>query len=393
MPHGSVPVAGAVIERKFVRAWKSETATDGSGNVAPRAIERSSLLDLLLPHRVVIDQTVVIQHLGKTLKAWPLVERESDLNNGLDGKQIRIWRRLKSDPTRRGKVFGIRKFDLAKAHWMSLSRPNNAAATADGDYLPLDHSVAESYRRQEPIGCEGLYAASALASFAGKSGGVMLNNLSCFGCSAGCEGRYAGDLLVAARCIQTNIDWLSRLNIGRQCGFGQTGTTIAKTSNDLVHVEAHAMKRCYGPSGAEHSGATLGYGGGAVRDDSPCVKSWLNSTASGLAVGSATVLTGIGKALKWQTAKVSKRAMGELGVALTASTTARDTLAWLLSQAANLCKEIGVQIKGLISAILSFLGCTLVSLIEVTVALVRWALKLLVQSLRTVAMRALAPVS
>ena len=352
MPHGGVPVAGAVIERKFDRAWKSETATDGSGKVAPPTIERSSLLDLRAPHRVVIDQTVVIQHLGKTLKAWPLVERENDLSNGLDGMPIRTRCRLKSDLKRRGKAFGIRKFDLAKAHWMRLSRPKNAAATADGGYLPLDHLVVESYWRQEPIGGEGLYAAIGLASFAGKSGGVTLNNLPCFGCLAGCEGRYAGDLLVAARGIQTNIDWLSRLNIGRQCGFGQTGMTITKTSNELVSVEAHAMKRGYGPSGAEHSGATLGHGGGAVRDDSARVKSRLNSTASGLALGSATVLTGIGKALKWQTAKVSKRAMGGLGVALTASTTARDTLAW-----------------------------------------VRWALKLLVQILRTVAMRALAPVS
>lgn len=107
-----VPVAGAVVERKFNWAWKSETGTDrtttyAKGGFAPPAIERSSLLGSLLPHEVVIDQTLLIQHGGKTYKAWALFKRDYDLNSELDGKLIRITCRLESAPARRGNVVGI----------------------------------------------------------------------------------------------------------------------------------------------------------------------------------------------------------------------------------------------------------------------------------------------
>ena len=175
--------------------------------------------------------------------------------------------------------------------------------------------------------------------------------------------------------------------------FGQDGMTISKTSSALVSVGAHSMKRSYGPGVAEHSWATLGHGGGAASDESLRVKSWLESAASGkggLAMGSATLLTMIGTALKWLLAKAGKLVMGGVGVALTASATVMDQLAWLLGQAASLSKEIGSQLKGLIGAIFRFLGRTTVGVVDVTVAFVRWVLALLFQSLRTVAMRALA---
>ena len=101
----------------------------------------------------------------------------------------------------------------------------------------------------------------------------------------------------------------------------------------------------------------------------------------------------IGRALNWLLAKAGKLVMGGVGVALTASATVLDQLAWLLGQAASMSKEIGGQIKGLIGTIFSFLGRTLAGVIDVTVAFVRWVLELLFQSLRTVAMRALAMLS
>lgn len=111
-----VPVAGAVVERKFNWGWKSEsgtdrTSTDSNGNFALPAVERSSMLGSFLPHEVVIDQTLVIQHGGKTFKAWALFKRDYDLNSELDGKPIRVTCRLESAPARRGKVFGICEFD------------------------------------------------------------------------------------------------------------------------------------------------------------------------------------------------------------------------------------------------------------------------------------------
>ena len=175
--------------------------------------------------------------------------------------------------------------------------------------------------------------------------------------------------------------------------FGLDGMTIAKSSNALVSSGAHSMKRSYGPGVAEHSWATLGQGGGAAPDESLRVKIWLENSVSGmgsLSMGSATLLTMIGKALKWLLAKAGKLVMGGVGVALTVSATVLDQLAWLLGQAASLSKEIGGQIKGLIGAIFRFLGRTLAGVIDVTVAFMRWVLELLLQSLRTAAMRALS---
>lgn len=175
--------------------------------------------------------------------------------------------------------------------------------------------------------------------------------------------------------------------------FGQNGMTIAITSNTLVSVVTLSMKNSYSAGVAEHSWATLGHSAGAGADEDQRVKSWLENAAEGqggVAMGSATLLTMIGRALKWLMANAGKLVMGGIGTALTASATLLDQLAWLLGRAASLSREIGGHISGLISAIFSYLGRKTMAVADVTVAFVRWVLELLYQSLRSVAHRALA---
>ncbi len=110
------PVAGAVVERKFKWGWKDETGTDSAttdatGGFALPLIERSSLLGSFLPHEVVIDQIMTIQHGGKSYKAWALFKRDYDLNSELEGKPIKVTCRLEKPPARRGSVFGICEVD------------------------------------------------------------------------------------------------------------------------------------------------------------------------------------------------------------------------------------------------------------------------------------------
>ncbi len=389
---------------------------------------------------------------------------------------------------------------------MSALTPTQAADIAQGVYLLIDHSVAELRERQEPIGCEGLFAAGDNGRFQGKSGGLMFKKISGFGYVAVGEGARAGELLVVTRGTKINIDWLSNLNIAMQLGpssrpvhagfnevwksvapeiremmrgrnfsrihcvghslggalaalnadsfsaagaaevllytfgspragdglfaqaltkrvtpqkifrvshpadpvpmiplfpfwhlpFGQDGMTIAKTSNTLISVGAHSMRNSYGKGVANHSWSTLGHGGGGAPDESARVKSWLQGAAEGqggLAMGSATLLTMIGRALKWLIAKTGKLVMGTIGVTLTATATVLDQLAWLLSQAASISKEIGGHVRSLIDSIFKFLGRKMIGATDVTVAFLRWVLELLFQSLRTVAHRALALVN
>lgn len=384
--------------------------------------------------------------------------------------------------------------------------PSQAAAIADGAYLLLDHSVADLLERQEPIGCEGLFAVGDGGRLSGKSGGLMFRKISGFGYVAAGEGARAGELLVATRGTRINLDWLSNLNVAMQLGpggrpvhagfnqvwksiapeihevlrgrnpsrihcvghslggalaalnadcfaagavaevwlytfgspragdglfaraltrslspqrifrvshpadpvpmiplfpfwhlpFGQDGMTIDKTSNSLVSVAAHSMRNSYGPGVAAHSWASLGHGAVPAADDSQRVKSWLENAAAGqgrLAMGSASLLTMIGRALKWLLARAGTLVMGQVGVAVTASATVLDQLAWLLSRAANLAKDFGVHLKALIASIFRFLGRTTWGMADVSVAFVRWVLELLFQSLRSVAQRALSLLS
>ena len=105
-------VAGAVVEREFEWAWKSEsgrdsTRTDGNGQFSLPAITRSSFLGSLLPHEPVVRQVISIDHGGKRYKAWATFKRDYDDNGELDGKPIVMTCRLEAEPQRRGEIFGI----------------------------------------------------------------------------------------------------------------------------------------------------------------------------------------------------------------------------------------------------------------------------------------------
>ena len=140
------------------------------------------------------------------------------------------------------------------------------------------------------------------------------------------------------------------------------------------------------------SWANLGHGG-APANEAQQVKGWLERAADGkggFVMGSAKLLSMIGRALAWLMAKAGKVVMGGIGAALAASATVLDQLAWMLRQAAQLSKEVGLQVKGLIGAIFSFLGRKAVQAADVTVAFLRWVLELLFSSLRVMAERALS---
>jgi hypothetical protein len=109
------PVAGAVIEREFDWAWKSEkgrdsVTTDASGAFSMPPIVRSSFLGSLLPHEPLVKQTITIEHAGKSYKAWVLFKRDYEDKGELAGKPIVLRCRLESEPQRRGEVFGICEF-------------------------------------------------------------------------------------------------------------------------------------------------------------------------------------------------------------------------------------------------------------------------------------------
>jgi hypothetical protein len=108
---GDQPVAGAVVEREFRWAWKSETGTDRAetnvrGEFSLPAIERTSLTGSLLPHEPNVRQTILIKHRGQTYKAW-MFDKGNYKPEGEIGRPIVMTCRLESEPTHHGDVFGI----------------------------------------------------------------------------------------------------------------------------------------------------------------------------------------------------------------------------------------------------------------------------------------------
>ncbi len=386
---------------------------------------------------------------------------------------------------------------------MPLLTPSQAAAIGRGVYRLREDSVSTVVQeRGQLLGCEGLFAASDSGRFEAKSGGLLWKKLSGFGFVAIGEGSFSGDLLIATRGTQTQLDWLSNFNVAMQMGpcglpvhagfneiwkgfapevramlkgrnparihcvghslggalaslsadllsagkvaevvlytfgcprtgdglfarsltqrlgkqhifrvyhpadpvpmiplfpfwhlpFGGDGLRIANTANALMSIDAHLMPPSYLPGVHDQSWATLGHGG-APANDGQQVKGWLERAADGkggFVMGSAKLLSMIGRALAWLMAKAGKLVKGGVGVAQTAGATVLDQLAWMLGQAAQLSKDVGLHVKGLIGAIFSFLGRTAVQTADVTVAFLRWVLALLFSALRVMAERALS---
>ena len=177
--------------------------------------------------------------------------------------------------------------------------------------------------------------------------------------------------------------------------FGGAGLGIARGNKGLVNAGAHSMASSYLPAVREHSWATLALGGPGA-DEGQRVQTWLEQVAAGhgsFVMGSATLLSMIGRALAWLMAKAGQTVLGGLGLVLTAGATVLDQIAWILGRAAQLSGQLAVHVKTLIGAIFGFLGRKVVGIADLTVAFLRWLLELLFSSLRAAGQRALALLS
>jgi hypothetical protein len=111
------PVVGAVIEREFDWAWKSEkgrdsVTTDAAGGFSMPPIVRSSFLGSLLPHEPVIRQSITIKANGKAYEAWLYNKHNYDDKGELAGKPMKLVCRLETEPKRRGDgIYGICEFE------------------------------------------------------------------------------------------------------------------------------------------------------------------------------------------------------------------------------------------------------------------------------------------
>ncbi|HRF45287.1 MAG TPA: lipase family protein, partial [Candidatus Competibacteraceae bacterium] len=83
-------------------------------------------------------------------------------------------------------------------------------------------------------------------------------------------------------------------------------------------------------------------------------------------------------------------AVGAVGLALTATATLLDHLAWMLHRAAQFSKEVAGHVENLVVVIFKFLGRPLVKGMSLTLVFISFVLDLLFQRLRSTALGAVA---
>jgi triacylglycerol lipase len=170
--------------------------------------------------------------------------------------------------------------------------------------------------------------------------------------------------------------------------------TALQVSNDihnLVSSDAHSMADSYEKAVASLSWNDMEKSSMPRPDEQRQVKAWLERAAEGkggMLMGSAKLLSMIGRAMKWLLATAGALIANETSASITAGLTVLDQLAWMLTRAAHLSKELGVALSALIGAIFSFLGRRIVQVNDISVAFVRWVLDLLFTTLRATAYRA-----
>ncbi len=163
-------------------------------------------------------------------------------------------------------------------------------------------------------------------------------------------------------------------------------------SGALFSIGAHNMQRSYIPGVAGRSWSGLATGAGPAPNDGRQMDSWLEAAAAGqgsFLMGSATLLSMIGRALAWLVRKAAWAIGSALGSGVTAGLTLLDQLSWMLGQAAQISKDVAMHVKGLMSAIFRFMGRKAVGTVEVTTAFIRWMLATLVTTLSAIAKRAM----
>ncbi|WP_293368949.1 lipase family protein [Nevskia sp.] len=168
------------------------------------------------------------------------------------------------------------------------------------------------------------------------------------------------------------------------------GGHLLKGGGSLISIGAHSMADSYIPGVGEFGWGALGTEGDERTTDAK-IRAWIDSAASGGAVQqySALALGSIARALNWLISKAGAVVAGTIGTGLAIGMSALDQVAWLLSRAAAISKEISSMLLAVISAALRFTGRTAATAADLTTTFLRWTLNLLWSSMSIIATRAL----
>jgi hypothetical protein len=170
------------------------------------------------------------------------------------------------------------------------------------------------------------------------------------------------------------------------------GIMLPNPAGAIVGIDHHLM----GPTYVRRPRTRVGAGlrAAAVNPNAEAeVRNWLQRAAdnsgNGLLMGSASLLTMIGRALGWILVQAGKLVANTLSAAATGGLTLLDRLAWMITEGARVSAELAGYTLTLLRAIFRFLGRVANTAAEITTAFLRWVLNLLFTTVSTAARAAL----
>jgi triacylglycerol lipase len=160
------------------------------------------------------------------------------------------------------------------------------------------------------------------------------------------------------------------------------GLAIAIDATTRISPGAHSMATSYVPAMVDKSWGQLKANGAQTLTDRQ-IRSWLTRAANGGALSwNARVYEMIGIALDWVLRQCGTAMVIALQAAIGGTITMLDQLAYMLTRAAEISREISGYVQSLITIIFKFVGRTAVQGASLTERFIRWVLEVMMSTMR-----------
>ncbi|MEQ1597114.1 MAG: lipase family protein [Casimicrobium sp.] len=171
---------------------------------------------------------------------------------------------------------------------------------------------------------------------------------------------------------------------------GEGGLAIATSETTRIAPSAHSMRDSYVQGMVGKSWGQLKSNGAQTLTDRQ-IRAWLTRASKGGVLSwNARVYEMIGIALDWILRQCGTAMVIALQAAIGGTITMLDQLAYLLTRAVEISREISGYVQSLIAIILKFIGRTAAKGVSLTEQFIRWVLDVMMSTMRSMVSGALS---
>ncbi|HNY46529.1 MAG TPA: lipase family protein, partial [Casimicrobium sp.] len=171
---------------------------------------------------------------------------------------------------------------------------------------------------------------------------------------------------------------------------GAGGLAIATSETTRIAPSAHSMSDSYVQGMVGKSWGALKSNGAQTLTDRQ-IRAWLTRASKGGVLSwNARVYEMIGIALDWILRQCGTAMVIALQAAIGGTITMLDQLAYMLTRAVEISREISGYVQSLITIILKFIGRTAAKGVSLTEQFIRWVLDVMMSTMRSMVSGALS---